>query len=41
MPYQFKNIFDYQSAIEKALIDPEAFWGEIAENFTGLVHGKR
>ena len=33
MPYQFKNIFDYQSAIEKALIHPEAFWGEIAENF--------
>jgi acetyl-CoA synthetase len=33
MLYQLKNIFDYQSAIEKALIDPEAFWGEIAENF--------
>ena len=33
MPYQFKNIFDYQSAVEKALIDPEAFWGEIAANF--------
>ena len=33
MPYQLKNIFDYQSAIEKALIDPEAFWEEIAGNF--------
>ena len=33
MPYQLKNIFDYQSAIEKALIKPETFWGEIAENF--------
>ena len=33
MPYQLKNIFDYQSAIEKGLIDPETFWGEIAENF--------
>ena len=33
MPYQFKNIFVYQSAVEKALIDPEAFWGEIAANF--------
>jgi len=33
MPYKLKNIFDYQSAIEKALINPETFWGEIAENF--------
>ena len=33
MPYQLKNIFDYQSAVEKGLIDPETFWGEIAENF--------
>jgi acetyl-CoA synthetase len=33
MLYQLKNIFDYQSAIEKALIKPETFWGEIAENF--------
>ena len=33
MPYQLKKSIDYQSAVEKALIDPETFWGEIAENF--------
>ena len=33
MPYQLKNRSDYQSAVEKALIDPETFWGEIAGNF--------
>jgi acetyl-CoA synthetase len=33
MLYQLKNIFDYQSAIDKALINPDTFWGEIAGNF--------
>ena len=33
MPYQFKNIFDYQSAVENAGTNPETFWGEIAANF--------
>ena len=33
MPYQFKNIFDYQIAVENAGTNPETFWGEIAANF--------
>ena len=33
MLYRLKNRSDYQSAVEKALIDPETFWGEIADNF--------
>ncbi len=33
MPYQLKNIFDYQSAVENAGTNPETFWGEIADNF--------
>ncbi len=41
MLYQLKNIFDYQSAIEKALIKPETFWEAIAENFHWFSPWKR
>jgi acetyl-CoA synthetase len=33
-PYQIKNIEDYHQAYTKSIDHPEAFWGEIAENFT-------
>ena len=33
MPYQLKNIVNYQSAVKNAGTNPETFWGEIAENF--------
>ncbi|HEY5408174.1 MAG TPA: acetate--CoA ligase [Ginsengibacter sp.] len=33
-PYQIKSLEQYHDAYKKSVDDPEAFWGEIAENFS-------
>jgi acetyl-CoA synthetase len=33
-PYQITSLEEYKEAYEKSIQQPEAFWGEIAENFT-------
>jgi acetyl-CoA synthetase len=33
MPYHLKTLLEYQNARENALLNPEVFWGEIAESF--------
>jgi acetyl-CoA synthetase len=33
-PYQITSLDEYKEAYEKSIQHPEAFWGEIAENFT-------
>jgi acetyl-CoA synthetase len=33
-PYQITSLEEYEEAYEKSIQQPEAFWGEIAENFT-------
>ena len=33
-PYQITSLDEYEEAYEKSIQRPEAFWGEIAENFT-------
>jgi acetyl-CoA synthetase len=33
-PYQITSLEEYEEAYEKSIQQPEAFWGEIAENFS-------
>jgi acetyl-CoA synthetase len=33
-PYQITSLEEYKEAYEKSIQQPEAFWGDIAENFT-------
>ncbi len=33
-PYQITSVEEYKEAYEKSIQQPEAFWGDIAENFT-------
>ena len=32
-PYQIKSLAAYHSAYKESVVDPEGFWGTIAENF--------
>ena len=38
-PYQIKSLEQYQTAYKQSVEDPEAFWGDIAENFYGGKNG--
>jgi acetyl-CoA synthetase len=33
-PYQIKDLAGYHEAYQKSIQEPDAFWGEVAENFT-------
>jgi acetyl-CoA synthetase len=33
-PYQIKDLAGYHEAYQKSIQTPDAFWGEVAENFT-------
>ena len=32
-PYQIKTLKEYQKNYKKSVENPEAFWGDVAENF--------